>query len=162
MELKTKSATKTCKSTRCLSLNSNFLDLPTLDFSLKTPISCKRLQCPIPNKKRADVLPEDKIDGTCLAFVVGYLSRLIDFFEIRSFSEATATLRSVNYYVLNSSSDRGVVSHFDKMTYVLRHNHSKYPSTVLYRFKTAPTVLAVLRLLLETFTKTEVTAFFKC
>ena len=58
--------------------------------------------------------------------------------------------------------DRGVVSHFSEMTYVLRHNHSKYPSTVLYRSKTVPTVLAVLRLLLETFTKTEVTAFFKC
>jgi len=47
------------------------------------------------------------------------------------------------------------------MTYVLRYNHSKYPTTVLYRFKKVHTVLAVLQLCFESFAMIEVTAFFK-
>jgi len=54
-----------------------------------------------------------------------------------------------------------VVSHCIKTTYILQRNRSKYPTTVLYRFKTVHTVLADFRLRFETFLGIEVTAFFK-
>jgi hypothetical protein len=47
------------------------------------------------------------------------------------------------------------------MAYILRPNHSKYPTAVLCRFKAVHTVLAALPLRLETFTLIEVATFFK-
>ena len=47
------------------------------------------------------------------------------------------------------------------MTYDLRQEHSEYPTTVLYRFETVRTVLAVSQSDIEPLFMIEVTAFFK-